>query len=64
MIEAVPTIVVRMGADINRRVREAWRSNAPTEDAERGDTHDRGTVGNQTAAASPEKPDQRHVYPH
>jgi hypothetical protein len=64
MIEAVPTVMVRVGADANRRVREARRSNAPTEDAEGRDTHDRGTVGNQTAAAFPDKPGQRHVYPH
>jgi hypothetical protein len=63
MIEAVPTIMVRTGADVNRRVREVRRSNAPTEDAEGGETHDRGTVGNQTAAVFPEKPEKRHVHP-
>ena len=29
-----------------------------------GDTHDRGTVRKETAAAFPDKPDKRHVYPH
>ncbi|MGB6803973.1 MAG: hypothetical protein WBE31_17050, partial [Candidatus Sulfotelmatobacter sp.] len=63
MIEIVPTIMVRVGADANGRGHEARRSDAPTEDAEGGDTHDRGTVGNQPPAAFPEKPDKRHVYP-
>ncbi|MGB6027514.1 MAG: hypothetical protein WA899_22420 [Candidatus Sulfotelmatobacter sp.] len=51
MIEIVPTIMVRVGADANGRGHEARRSDAPTEDAEGGDTHDRGTVGNQPPAA-------------
>lgn len=64
MIETVPMIMVRAGAGSNGGVRKARRSNAPPEDAQGGDTHDCGTVRRETAAAFPDKPDKRHVYPH
>lgn len=64
MIETVPMIMVRAGAGSNGGVRKARRGDAPPEDAESGDTHDRRTVRKETAAAFPDKPDKRHVYPH
>ena len=64
MIETVPTIMVHVGADVNGGLRETRRSDAPPEDAESSDTHDRGTVRKEAAAAFPVKPDKRHVCPH
>jgi hypothetical protein len=62
--KAVPTIVVRVGADVNRSLRESWRSDAPPENAESGNTHDRGTVRKEAAAAFPHDPYKRHVHTH
>ena len=64
MIETMPMIMAGVGADVNGGLRETRRSNAPPEDAESSNTHDRGTVRKETAAAFPVKPDKRHVYPH
>lgn len=62
--KAVPTIVVRVGADVNGSLRESWRGDAPPENAEGGNTHDRGTVRKETAAAFPHDPYKRHVNTH
>ncbi|MFZ0135728.1 MAG: hypothetical protein WAK89_01610 [Candidatus Sulfotelmatobacter sp.] len=64
MIETMPMIMAGVGADVNGGLRETRRSNAPPEDAESSDTHDRGTMRKETAAAFPVEPDKRHVYPH
>ncbi len=44
MIETMPMIMAGVGADVNGGLRETRRSNAPPEDAESSNTHDRGTV--------------------
>jgi hypothetical protein len=63
MIKTVPTIMVGVGAEVNGSLRESWRSDAPPENAEGGNTHDRGTVRKETAAF-PHDPYKRHVYTH
>jgi len=62
--KAVLTIVVRVGADVNGSLRESWRSDAPPENTEGGNTDDRGTVRKETATAFPHDPYKRHVCTH
>jgi len=51
----------RVDAGAGVKVGETWRHAARQQDAQSGHTHDCGTVGNQSADASPERPDKRHV---